>query len=165
MGAAAVRVPGWTETEECLRSAYREGAPFNPTPSRAKHDASHEPSTQSRKTIGAEVIRELLLCDVPVPTNRIRQVDIIGASITGPLDLRFAVTECPISFTRCTFDSVVNLTEARLRSVSMERCTLPGIDGRHVTVTGDLNQRQGGRFPEDDRSHHQGEERHGCVGR
>jgi cytoskeletal protein CcmA (bactofilin family) len=74
-----------------------------------------------------------------VAPGQIRQLNVTGAAVQGELDLRFAKADCPLRLEQCSFDSPVTLYEARLRSVSLRGSTVPGIDARHVRVTGDLN--------------------------
>jgi len=85
------------------------------------------------------VIRDLLLSRILVAPGEIRQLSVIGAAIQGELDLRFAKADCPLRLEQCIFDSPVTLYEAHLRSVSLRGSTIPGIDARHIRVTGDLN--------------------------
>lgn len=127
-----------TEAEADLLRAYGRGEHL---------DFAQEPSADSlstasldgtRKIIHASVIHRLLLWDIPAEPGSLRQLDIAGACIKGPLDLRFARIDCPLRFTSCVFDSPVTLSEARLRSVSLHGCRIPGVDAQHVTVNGDL---------------------------
>ncbi len=138
MDIVAFPVNGRTAAENLLQSAYRDGRPLDLTRTRIRHD-TRVLSGDPDRVIRAEVIRNLVLSDAPGSPGRIRQIDITGALVLGPLDLRFADINCPIRFRRCVFDSVVDLTEARMRSVSLRGCMLPGIRAGHVSVAGDLD--------------------------
>jgi hypothetical protein len=116
----------YSPAEQSLRTSFYSGAPLDLTPTRSPE-------------IRAWVIRDLLLSNVPVAPGQIRQLNVTGAAIQGELDLRFAKTDCPLRLEKCVFDSPVMLYEAQLRSVSLCGSTVPGIDARHVRVTGDLN--------------------------
>lgn len=127
-----------TRAEHELRTAFSAGRPLDLTTASAQRGPRGGSANHTGTLIHAWVIRDLLLCGEPVAAGRIRQLSITGASIEGELDLRFARSDCPLRLEDCTFDSPVTLTEAHLRSVSLRKSTIPGIDARHVTVTGDL---------------------------
>lgn len=126
----------WAEHELC--TAFSAGLPLDLTSASARRGPGGGPIDTTGALIHAWMIRDLLLCDEPVAAGRIRQLSVTGASIEGELDLRFARSDCPLRLEDCTFDSPVTLSEAHLRSVSLRKSTIPGIDARHVTVSGDL---------------------------
>jgi hypothetical protein len=126
----------WAEHELC--TAFGAGLPLDLTTASARRGPGGGPISTTETSIHAWMIRDLLLCDKPVAAGRIRQLSVTGASIEGELDLRFARSDCPLRLEDCTFDSPVTLSEAHLRSVSLRKSTIPGIDARHVTVSGDL---------------------------
>lgn len=129
----------YSPAERSLRTSFYSGAPLDLTPTRSESGHDGGPIHVTRPAIRAWVIRDLLLSNVPVAPGQIRQLNVTGAAIQGELDLRFAKTDCPLRLEKCVFDSPVTLYEAHLRSVSLRGSTVPGIDGRHVRVTGDLN--------------------------
>jgi hypothetical protein len=129
----------YSPAERSLRTSFYSGAPLDLTPTRSESGRDGGPIHVTRPAIRAWVIRDLLLSNVPVAPGQIRQLNVTGAAIQGELDLRFAKTDCPLRLEKCVFDSPVTLYEAHLRSVSLRGSTVPGIDGRHVRVTGDLN--------------------------
>ena len=126
----------WAEHELC--TAFSAGLPLDLTTATERRGPGGEPINTTGAVIHAWMIRDLLLCDKPVAAGRVRQLSVTGASIEGELDLRFARSDCPLRLEDCTFDSPVTLSEAHLRSVSLRKSTIPGIDARHVTVSGDL---------------------------
>jgi hypothetical protein len=126
----------WAEQELC--TAFNAGLPLDLTTGPARPGPGGGPINATGTLIHAWMIRDLLLCDKPVAEGRIRQLSVTGASIRGELDLRFARSDCPLRLEDCTFDSPVTLSEAHLRSVSLRKSTIPGIDARHVTIVGDL---------------------------
>ena len=122
-----------------LCAAFRRGEPLDfkttlPT-GNSRDGAAHDSDT----VIHACLIRHLLLSKRPSKSGPLGQLSISGATIRGPLDLRFAEIEYPVQLTNCTFDSPVMLSGARLRTVSLSGSVGRRIDARHVTVTGDLN--------------------------
>jgi len=127
-----------TRAEQELCTAFSAGLPLDLTTASAQRGPGGEPSNTAAALIHAGMIRDLLLCDKPVAAGRVRQLSVTGARIEGELDLRFARSDCPLRLEDCAFDSPVTLSEAHLRSVSLRKSTIPGIDARHVTITGDL---------------------------
>jgi len=136
MATQADAALSWAEQELC--TAFSAGLPLDLTTGSARRGPDGGTSNSTGTLIHAWMIRDLLLCDDPVAAGRIRQLSVTGASIEGELDLRFARSDCPLRLEDCTFDSPVTLSEAHLRSVSLRKSTIPGIDARHVTVCGDL---------------------------
>ena len=139
MTALAEPVPIFTPAEQRLRTSFYSGAPLDLTPTGPQPGLDGGTADVTRPAIRAWVIRDLLLSKIPVAPGQIRQLNVIGAAVQGELDLRFAKADCPLRLEQCVFDSPVTLYEAHLRSVSLRGCTVPGIDARHVRVTGDLN--------------------------
>jgi hypothetical protein len=137
--ALAEPVPIFTPAEQRLRTSFYSGAPLDLTPTGAQPGLDGGTTDVTRPAIRAWVIRDLLLSKIPVAPGQIRQLNVTGAAVQGELDLRFAKADCPLRLEQCVFDSPVTLYEAHLRSVSLRGCTVPGIDARHVRVTGDLN--------------------------
>jgi hypothetical protein len=134
MTALADSAAAPTRAEQELRAAFSLGEPLDLTPGQSPGTG---PLHDESRVIHARVIRELLLSDAVTP-GRLRQVTITRADIRGPLDLRFMDITCPLRLTDCSFDSVVTLAEAHLRSLSLSGCHGRGIDARHVGVDGDL---------------------------
>ena len=139
MTALAEPVPIFTPAEQRLRTSFYSGAPLDLTPTGPQPGLDGGTTNVTRPAIRAWVIRDLLLSKIPVAPGQIRQLNVTGAAVQGELDLRFAKADCPLRLEQCVFDSPVTLYEAHLRSVSLRGCTVPGIDARHVRVTGDLN--------------------------
>lgn len=139
MTALAEPVPIFTPAEQWLRTSFYSGLPLDLTPTEPQPEHDGSPIDVTRPAIRAWVIRDLLLSRIPVAPGQIRLLSVTGAAIQGELDLRFAKADCPLRLEQCVFDSPVTLYEAHLRSVSLRGCTVPGMDARHVRVTGDLN--------------------------
>jgi hypothetical protein len=137
--ALAEPVPVFTPAEQRLRTSFYSGAPLDLTPTGPQPGLDGGTTNGTRPAIRAWVIRDLLLSKIPVAPGQVRQLNVTGATVQGELDLRFARADCPLRLEQCVFDSPVTLYEAHLRSVSLRGCTVPGIDARHVRVTGDLN--------------------------
>jgi hypothetical protein len=139
MGTVADAAPELTRAEQRLRTSFYSGAPLDLTPTGPQPEHDGGPIDVTRPAIRAWVIRDLLLSGTAVTPGQVRHMSVTGGAIQGELDLRFADADCPLRLEQCVFDSPVTLYEAHLRSVSLRGCTVPGIDARHVRVTGNLN--------------------------
>jgi len=68
-----------------------------------------------------------------------RRVQIVGAWIEGPLDLRAASVPEGLWFFRCVFDASPRFDGARIGgSLSFPGCLLPGLRAEDCTVAGDV---------------------------
>src|SRR5688500_10019894 len=67
------------------------------------------------------------------------RVQIVGAWIEGPVNLRDASIAESLWFFRCVFDAVVRFDGARIAgSLSFPGCLLPGLRAEDCTIAGDL---------------------------
>lgn len=89
------------------------------------------------RSVRAEVVRAVLLGgarrDGEIPALRV-----MGARITGALNLRFATVDCPISLGDCYLDDVPNLYGAQLRQLNLSGSVLPGMTAATLRVDGVL---------------------------
>jgi hypothetical protein len=90
--------------------------------SRTGSFAVFEPNDEVR--IRASFIGELL-AGAHSGNVHFRGVQILGAIIDGPLDLRFAKVERPIDFRLCRFTGTVDFDGARMRMLALLGCELP----------------------------------------
>lgn len=91
------------------------------------------------RTVRATVIRSLLLGAREAEPGHRAALHLCGADIVGCLDLHQTEIEPAIDLIGCTFDVVPLLSFARLRGVSFEGSTLPGLDAFAATVLGTLS--------------------------
>jgi len=61
-----------------------------------------------------------------------------GAVVTGSLDLAYREVAVPVHLDRCRFTEPVRLTGAATRTLQLTDGELPGLEGRLLTVRGDL---------------------------
>ncbi|HKN54568.1 MAG TPA: hypothetical protein VJX66_18860, partial [Amycolatopsis sp.] len=90
------------------------------------------------RVIRAEVIAALVLRSVPVEDGNVPSLRLIGARVSGKLDLSFARLVCPVELEGCTFDEGVTLEEATTASVRLVRCRIPYLEAGTITVQGHL---------------------------
>ncbi|MFF0206097.1 membrane-associated oxidoreductase [Streptomyces sp. NPDC005017] len=89
------------------------------------------------QTVRAAVLRTLLLKD-PQEDGEIPALRVLGARITGVLDLEYAATERPVRLSHCHFEQEPVFYGARLRQLNLRGSVLPGLDAANVQVEGVL---------------------------
>ncbi|MET7903408.1 membrane-associated oxidoreductase [Streptomyces sp. NPDC005355] len=89
------------------------------------------------RTVRAEVLRTLLL-DGPARDGEIAGLKLIGARITGRLDLKYGITEHPIRLRSCHFTHAPNMYGARLRALVLSDSVLPELLAGALRVDGVL---------------------------
>ncbi|TDB83495.1 membrane-associated oxidoreductase [Actinomadura sp. KC216] len=89
------------------------------------------------RTVRAEVLRKLLLR--PAVEGDVAAVRVVGARITGLLNLHYATVEHPIRLVACHFEETPLLYSARVRQVNLGESYLPGLDAATVRVDGVLS--------------------------
>ncbi|MFG2172039.1 membrane-associated oxidoreductase [Streptomyces niveus] len=89
------------------------------------------------RSVRAEVVRAVLLGgarrDGEIPALRI-----VGARITGSLNLRYATADCSILLGGCYFDDVPNLYGAQFRQLNLSESVLPGMTAATLRIDGVL---------------------------
>ncbi|MFD0531644.1 hypothetical protein ACFQ1I_41805 [Kitasatospora arboriphila] len=89
--------------------------------------------------VRAEVVAALLLGGgLATVRGRVGGLRLVGATVTGQLDLTGAAVELPVQVRDCTFEQRVLLRGATVRSTSFLKCQLPGLDGWLLRVDGNL---------------------------
>jgi hypothetical protein len=91
-----------------------------------------------RRTLSADVVRTLLTRSNPAWSVTRAGVCVVGARITGVLDLAGATIDFPIAFVNCHFDQELSLRGATLQSVFLGGSDVPGIDAASLHVHGDV---------------------------
>ncbi|WP_210593969.1 hypothetical protein [Streptomyces sp. GESEQ-35] len=70
------------------------------------------------------------------------RLQLIGAHITGRLQLQYATIEIPFSLVDCRFDAPVELDDASLRAADLTGCHIPRLSADRLRVDGDLTLNQ-----------------------
>lgn len=68
----------------------------------------------------------------------VSHLHIIGATITGKLQLAYATVEIPVTMVDCHFAEPAELSDASLRTLNLTGCLLPGLNADRLKVEGDL---------------------------
>jgi hypothetical protein len=93
--------------------------------------------------IRAELIRQAIVGEAAPPADSPLRIDshgasLDGAAIDGRLDLTSVEYSRPIAFTRCTFDDRIDVSGAKLDTLTLRDCRAPGIDAVATSLRGDL---------------------------
>ncbi|GAA3953710.1 oxidoreductase [Actinomadura viridis] len=90
------------------------------------------------RLVRAEVLVALLAGAVEPESGHVAAVRLTGARIIGALNLGHADVSVPLALTGCSFDEAPHLYWARMNSVHMMRCRLPGLVASGARVDGHL---------------------------
>ncbi|WP_433461800.1 hypothetical protein [Spirillospora sp. CA-128828] len=88
-------------------------------------NAEHGASWGADRVVRAEVIRALLVSEQPATDGGVPAVRLVGARITGRIDLRFATVNHPLSLRSCYFESKVDLHGIHCREIDLVDSHLP----------------------------------------
>ncbi|GAA2790522.1 hypothetical protein [Saccharopolyspora taberi] len=126
----------WSPTEKALWGAFCRGEqldvrPADPTQS----DPFDNNQWDSSRDIRAEVLHHLLLSDAVTNEGYPCRLILIGARVTGTLDLGCGKVN-PFLFTSCRFDEVSNLNDATGSFAGFGECKLPGLSAERFDCSG-----------------------------
>lgn len=99
-------------------------------------DPEHGDAWGADRTVRAWVLRKLLLS--PPVDGEIAALRVVGARITGVLNLQYATIEHPVGLRACRFEETPVLYGARARQVNLSESYLPGLDAATLRVDGVL---------------------------
>lgn len=99
-------------------------------------DPGHGGGWGAGRTLRAWVLRKLLLS--PPVDGEIAALRVVGARITGVLNLQYATIEHPVGLRGCHFEETPVLYGARARQVNLSESHLPGLDAATLRVDGVL---------------------------
>ena len=101
-------------------------------------DFSNAKDDLSRMLSGSAVVEACCL-DLPAAAN----IRITGARIGGAVSLATRELTLPIEFTRCEFDSAIDLSDARAKSMRFSGCKLVTLTAKHAVFNGAVEFRDG----------------------
>ncbi|RJL31724.1 hypothetical protein [Bailinhaonella thermotolerans] len=88
--------------------------------------------------VRAEFVSELLLGGRTPAAGRVPAVRVLGARVTGPLDVSYAQLNAPVLMRGCEFDEAPVFLEASTKAIDLSGSRLPGLDARGVRTDGGL---------------------------
>ncbi|GAB2793237.1 oxidoreductase [Streptomyces daliensis] len=131
---------GVTTAEWGLWQAFRNGT---------EHDLrSREPELDDpdgdhpwgpERTVRARFIARLLLHGPPPLLGRVASLHLVGAYITGSLDLSGGTVDSYFELRHCRFEEEVRIPEARLQTARFSDCAIPRLEAARLTTEGDLH--------------------------
>jgi hypothetical protein len=134
-----MRVEDLSPAERALWDAFPRGESVDLTTGRRGQDEPAMSDTWgAERQVRAEVIVALLLGAREAESGQVAAVRLTGARITGTLNLGHAEVTVPLALTGCAFDEQPHLYWARMQSVHLLRCRLPGIVASGMRVDGHL---------------------------
>lgn len=125
-----------TAPERALWDAFPRGEPIDLSGGDTDFDSTN--AWGPERTIRAKVVSALLLGGREPEPGAVAAVRITGARISGTLDLGHAHVSAPLALTNCQLTDAPHLYWARLRSVHLMRCRLPGLVASGARVDGHL---------------------------
>lgn len=103
----------------------------------AADDPEAADSWGTERRVRGEVLRALLALS-PQEDGEIAALRVIGARVTGALNLRFAVVACAVTLHGCRFDQAPHLYGAEMRQLNLSDSVLPGLAAATIRVDGVL---------------------------
>ncbi|MFJ9297962.1 membrane-associated oxidoreductase [Streptomyces asoensis] len=123
-----------TPAERRLWRAFATGTTVD---FREAPDEAVSPDWGLERTVRARVLRALLL-DGPHRPGEVAALKLMGARITGELDLRYATVDSVVRLNHCHFDAVPRLAGAHLNYLNLRDCVLPGLAAARSRIDGSL---------------------------
>ena len=90
------------------------------------------------RRVRAEVVAALLLGAVQPAAGRVAGIRLSGAVVSGVVDVRHGVVECPVVMTDCVFDEGLILAAARTRTVDLAGSEVTTVDASGALIDGNL---------------------------
>ena len=125
--------------ELCVWNAFHRGevADFRTEGEEADpNDVVRAHGRDEDRTVRAELLRFLLL--KATADGEIARMRVLGARVTGTLDLQYGVIEHPVTLSGCRFEEPPTLYGAQIRQFSLSGSLLPGLTADGIRVDGVL---------------------------
>jgi hypothetical protein len=120
-----MRLADVSETERAVLDAFRTGK---------RVDVTGGPDVVVR----AEVLRFLLAGGVAAEPGDLPALRLTGAHVTGAVEVEFADIAAPVSLRDCRFDEPISFFGSRLKRLSLQGSTMPGLVAATATVDATL---------------------------
>lgn len=128
------------EPERRLREAFATGAEVDLRHAAVAGESDDDGSGWGpQRTVRAEVIRSLLLGGVDSRRGETPVVHLVGARVSGQLNLEFSEACCVLRLEQCWFEQAPKLYGATLRVTGFGGSHLPGLQASGTTVAGNLD--------------------------
>jgi hypothetical protein len=137
-----VDVGDLTVPERLVWQAFARGAPVDLGGGDPTVEGATAEDWPPTSRVRGEVLTRLLLGAIAAEAGYTAKLTLTGARIVGPVDLSSATVTCEVSLTRCWFDDLVEASDARTRSVTLQACRIPRLDLWGINVDGSLRLTQ-----------------------
>ncbi|NUP52525.1 MAG: hypothetical protein HOW97_35155 [Catenulispora sp.] len=128
-----MRPPGPAESEKQVRKAFLAGARADfGVGDPAVDDPARGAAWGPDRTLRADFLKKL----IEEAGERRAPLRVVGARITGPLELEYLELGYSLSFSRCYFDDEIDLHDTRLRRLNLRDSRLAGLNGSQMHVDG-----------------------------
>jgi hypothetical protein len=133
-----------TEPERAVWNAIETGALVElPLAAPVADDPATGETWGWDRQVRAQLLYELLTGVNGPKEAHPRALKLVGARITGTLDVEAATLSCSLNLRRCSFEQPINLQEAQTRAVRLPGCSVPGLNGEQLHTRGDLQLNDG----------------------
>ncbi|MFJ6213996.1 oxidoreductase [Streptomyces sp. NPDC092296] len=131
---------GWSEPERRLWTAFRRGEVYDLRVGVPEEDdpASSGPWGPER-TVRAEVLAHLLLGGPAAESGRVASLKLIGAYVSGDLDLAGGQVSAYVELRGCRFERKILMSECRAGTLRLIGCLVPRIEASRLATEGDLH--------------------------
>src|SRR4051794_36705195 len=120
--------------EQKLKDAIAQRRPCNLSMGDAQEDLADSDNWGPERTIDGGLLTRVLLDDKAEFGPLDRPLEIIGARITGYVDLRAVTLSKPVFLIRCVFHGTVDCDDARLQTISFEQSRLTSLQTRRAKI-------------------------------
>jgi hypothetical protein len=96
----------------------------------------------TERVVRAEILTRLLLGMVDAEPGYNPQLKLVGARVTGRLDLAGATVTYGLSLERCWLDETIEVRNAKMRMIDLVRCRIPAFWGWGLQVDGPVGFRE-----------------------
>lgn len=136
----AMRLSDLNGPERALWKAFPRGAPVDlRSGDSAEDDPAKGNAWNAHRVVRAEVVTALLLGAGDLEKGCAPAIRLVGARITGRLDVMAAEISHALVLSRCWLDHAPRFVEATTRTIRISDCHLPGFDGNRMHTDGILD--------------------------
>ncbi|WP_203702545.1 hypothetical protein [Asanoa iriomotensis] len=95
-------------------------------------------SESSDRKVRSDVLRALLLGAQPPAAGHLAALILVGAEVTGTLDLSYSAVAFPVRMTQCVFEHPIALVGTKVSVLNLTGSSVPGVHAPYATVAGNL---------------------------
>ncbi|MFI9326365.1 oxidoreductase [Kitasatospora sp. NPDC052868] len=137
----ADRAPdGWTQVEQGLWEAFRQGEVYDRRTRDAEQDDPFGDAVwDPGRTVRAEVLARLLLDGPTAAPGRVASLRLSGVLVTGSLNLAGGAIDHYVEVHDCRFEQKILISEAEAGTLRFVNCRIPRLEASRLATSGDLH--------------------------